>query len=416
MKLNELKPNTLVEHQELGIGRITKVELPQVVVAFPSEPNYQSTASKAEGDLVALPEGGLASYIYGNPEEVLSWVTDGQLRLVGATLFDLGGAGKTKELQDRLEKPVLSLVDVKWKTWWDKVQPSLKESEHFEFQTPHTYCLKEGVLVEHIPVQPLASKAKPQKSSSSPSGETIPALNFLDAVDLLRASLTANLKQQQDAHAAELRQQGAFHAAELKQLRDAHTAELRQQLQLQRDAHTAELRQQMDSHTADLKQQRDSHTADLKQQRDSHTADLKQQRDSHTADLDRWKQEEERLYNRIQNLVADRKESRLDIRRDMLEAMAVTLKILRQGQGDLASLLRDAEAGLKLALQAGEAQFYGETNQLVEYDPELHEATEDLARGETVTIVHPGAFIPGSKTGNYILLKAQVQRRPEGNR
>ena len=90
--------------------------------------------------------------------------------------------------------------------------------------------------------------------------------------------------------------------------------------------------------------------------------------------------------------------------------MASTLKMLRQQQGDPANLLRDVEAGLKLALQAGEAQFYGQTNQPVEYNPELHEAAENIARGEGVTIVHPGVLIPGIKTGNYILLKALVKR------
>ena len=140
----------------------------------------------------------------------------------------------------------------------------------------------------------------------------------------------------------------------------------------------------------------------------------------HQAELAKAANENTALERQVRTLrdeiAANREGSRLEIRRDMLEAMAATLKALHQQQVEPTTLLLDAEAGLKLAMQAGEAQFYGEASQRVEYDPELHESPEILARGETVIIVHPGAFIPGTKTGNYILLKAQVKRRPEGNR
>ena len=395
MEPRELRQETLVEHPELGVGKITRVEREQhrAVVNFRSEPEYRMTVKDALASLEARPAGGLSAHLYESPDDVLSWVADGQLRLVGATLLDLGGAGKTKDLQSRLEKPVLSLVGAKWATWWNKVQPSLKESEYFEFQKPYTYRLQDGVYVEQIPVEPLTATAKVKK--------TAPTRNVSQDLQLLR-----------EAHAAELKQQREQHNADLIQQREGHAADLIQQ----RENHAADLIQQREAHTVDLQQQREAHAVDLQQQRDAHAADLQRQKDAHAADLGKWKQEEERLYIRIKNLTANREESRLDIRRDMLEAMAATLIILRQGQGDPSSLLRDAEAGIKLALQAGEAQFYGETNQLVEYDPELHESPESLARGETVTIVHPGAFIPGSKTGNYILLKAQVQHRPEENR
>ena len=270
----------------------------------------------------------------------------------------------------------------------------MKESEYFEFQKPQTYSLKGDVLVEQIPVEPLATSKK-----------TAPKRNVSD-----------DLKQLREAYAAESKQQRENHAAELIRQREAHTADLKQQ----RDNHAADLTQQRETHAADLKQQRDNHAADLEQQRKDHAAILKQQQEVHNADLERWRREEDRLNNQLQTLrteiAANREESRLEIRRDMLDAMAATLAILRQGQGDPAGLLRDAEAGINLALQAGEAQFYGEAKQLVEYDPDRHESRDRLSRGESVTIIHPGVFIPGTKTGNYILLKAQVQRHPEGNR
>lgn len=384
MELKDLRQGTLVEHPELGVGKIAGVEPEQnqAVISFRSEPEYRMPIKDAISRLETRPPAGLSAYLYTDPEEVLSWVNAGQLRLVGAALSDLGGTGERKDLQDRLEKPVLSLVKEKWTTWWIKVQPSVKESAYFEFQEPRTYRLKEGVLVGEIPVERLVGSKK-----STP-----------DRV--------AELAKRREAHAAELKEQRDSHTADLIRQRENHTDDLIQQ----RENHTADLIRQRENHTADLKQRWDSYTAELKQLRETHAADLAQQRETHAAELNRWKQEEERLYSRIENLAAKREESHLEIRRDMLDAMAATLKMLRQRQGDAGSLLRDVEAGLKLALQAGEAQFYGQTNQPVEYNPELHEAAEHIARGETVTVIHPGVLIPGIKTGNYILLKAQVKR------
>ena len=420
MDIKDLRQDTLVEHPELGVGKIAGVEPEQnqAVISFRSEREFRMPIKDALALLETRPPAGLSAYLYTDPDEVLSWVNAGQLRLVGATLVDLGGTGRKKDLQDRLEKPVLSLVSEEWDPWWTKVQKNLKGSEYFEFQKPSTYRLGEDVLVEHIQVEPLALEAKAKKTAPT---RKVSEGSRRDAhaaeLKQLRESHAADLEKQRDAHAAELTRQREDRAAVLKQQREDHTSEsIRQRdahaaaLKQQRDAHTDELRKLRESHVADLKQQRGTHAADLAQQRESHAADLAQQRESHAADLNRWKQEEERLYNRIENLAAKREESHLEIRRDMLDAMAATLKMLRQQQGDPASLLRDVGAGLKLALQAGEAQFYGQANQPVEYSPELHEAAEHIARGETVTIVHPGVLIPGIKTGNYILLKAQVKR------
>ena len=387
MELNDLRQGTLVEHPELGVGKIAGVEPEQnqAVISFRSEPEFRMPFKDAISLLETRPPAGLSAYLYADPEEVFSWVNAGQLRLVGATLADLGGAGRPKDLQERLEKLVVSLgKNKKWSTWWNKAKKSLKESEYFEFQEPHTYRLKEGVLVGEIPVEPLAGGKKPAP----------------------KRDVSEDLKQQRETYAAELKEQRDAHTAESIRQRDAHAADRKQQ----RDFHTAELKQLRESHAAALKQQRDAHAAELKQLRESHAADLAQQRETHATEFNRWKQEEERLYGRIENLAAKREESHLEIRRDMLDAMAATLKMLRQQQRDPSSLLRDVGAGLKLALQAGEAQFYGQTNQPVEYNPELHEAAEHIARGEAVTVIHPGVLIPGIKTGNYILLKAQVKR------
>ena len=420
MELNDLRQGTLVEHPELGVGKIAGVEPEQnqAVISFRSEREYRMPIKDAISRLETRPPAGLSAYLYSDPEEVLSWVNAGQLRLVGAALSDLGGTGERKDLQDRLEKPVLSLVKEKWTPWWRKVQPILKGSEYFEFQKPHTYRLREDVLVEHIQVEPLVLEAKAKKTTPArKKSEGSKRSTHAAELKQQRENHDAELKQQRDSHTAESMRLREAYAAELKEQRDAHTAEsIRQRdahaadRKQQRDFHTAELKQLRESHAADRKQQWDAHAAELKQLRESHAADLAQQRETHAAEFNRWKQEEERLYGRIENLAAKREESHLEIRRDMLDAMAATLKMLRQQQRDPSSLLRDVGAGLKLALQAGEAQFYGQADQPVEYNPELHEAAEHIARGETVTVIHPGVLIPGIKTGNYILLKALVKR------
>lgn len=380
MELSELKPNALVEHQELGIGRIIGQENSQVIVAFHSKPDQHLSIKTVLHSFGVLPEGGLAAFCYEDPEKVRSWVTGGPLHLVGATLLDLGGSGKSGSMKSRL-KAIVS-PEVGWDNWWDDVRPAVKDSSHFEVAKSNVVKLLSPV--EDIPIEPLTEKESESTESDGSS-------------------------RMQRAPARRL-------SEELQSLREAHAADLKQQ----RESHAAELRQQMDSHAAELKLQRENQAADLSQQRESHAADLEQLRKERTADFKQWQREEDRLNNQLQTLraeiAANREESRLEIRRDMLDAMAATMAILRQGQGDPAGLLRDAEAGLKLALQAGEAQFYGEVNQLVEYDPDRHESPESLPRGESVTIIHPGVFIPGAKTGNYILLKAQVQRHPEGNR
>ena len=381
MELSELKPNALIEHPELGIGRVAGREADQVVVAFRSKPDQRLSISTVLRSFAALPEGGLAAFCYEEGlEEVSSWVMNGPLRLVGATLADLGGSGKSGPLKNRL-KAIVS-PEVGWDGWWDNVRPAVIDSSHFEVAKSNLVKLLSPVV--YIPIEPLPRNESKVAESDSPS-------------------------KTQRAPARRL-------SEELRSLRESHAAELKHQ----RDSHATDLEQQRKSHTAELKLQRENHGTELKLQRESHAADLEQQRKEHAADFKQWQREEERLNKQLQTLraeiAANREESRLEIRRDMLDAMAATLKALRQGQSDPAGLLRDTEAGLKLALQAGEAQFYGEVWQLVEYDPDLHESPESLSRGESVTIIHPGVFIPGTKTGNYILLKAQVQSHPEGNR
>ena len=159
MELSELEPNILVEHQELGIGRIAEVELPQVVVDFLSKPGHQMRASRAQDSLITRPEGGLAALLYDNPhEEVTSWVLEGPLRLCGAALADLDGSGKGSDLKGKLET-ILLLGDAKWSDWWRVVEPHLKGSEYFQVEGK-TYSLADECQGANIPVEPLSQSVK----------------------------------------------------------------------------------------------------------------------------------------------------------------------------------------------------------------------------------------------------------------
>ncbi len=181
MKLNEISPDTFVKHQENGVGRIVDVEPEgtQVVLHYLSNPDAPVTLSKATAmaSLDTLPKEGLEASFYNNPDQVLSWVDDGPLRLIGATLADLGGSGKSGDLQKCLEGRIVR--DVTWKTWWDRVRPVAKDSGYFHIEPAKPIAIISEIA--DIPIEPLprakprpASKSKPksERESSSRPGAT----------------------------------------------------------------------------------------------------------------------------------------------------------------------------------------------------------------------------------------------------
>ena len=98
---------------------------------------------------------GLVDHLHSNQNEVISWVEKAPLKLIGATLTDLGGSGDEKNLETRLE-PVFRGSGVEWSNWWKKVRPALKDSpEYFKFQK-NRYALITSV--QYIPIEPLLTK------------------------------------------------------------------------------------------------------------------------------------------------------------------------------------------------------------------------------------------------------------------
>ena len=145
-------------------------------------------------------------------------------------------------------------------------------------------------------------------------------------------------------------------------------------------------------------------------------AQLADERQGHETALSASRSEEQRLRTHITTLRAelasDREASKLDVRRDMLQAIASTLDTLSSGHDSQESLVRDVEASLRLALQAGDAEFYGAIGAAVEFDSTLHQASESVEQGAHVTVRRQGIRVPGSPpAGDLILLRARVNAR-----
>ena len=452
MELSQLQPTTLVEHQELGIGRIAEVEHSQVVVAFLSEPGHQMSASRAQDSLITRPEGGLAALLYDNPhEEVTSWVLEGPLRLCGAALADLDGSGKGSDLKGKLET-ILLLGDAKWSDWWRVVEPHLKGSEYFQVEGK-TYSLADECQGAKIPVKPLSQQVKP--SGGLTRNRKALARSIWGAYEknapITRAvleNLTKRLDPQEQEVLREAIAQVAFPPGKLRQPtrrlerilsifpRESAPAggiqriiweavsggvsasvgheqieEIKRELSEERNRRRS-YEEQLAREQRDQESLRQSYEKRLAQEE----ANRETLRQSYEEQLQRtrsdWNKQVQLLRDEI---AANREESRLDIRRDMLTAVADALHNLRRQNVPQDNLLRDAEAGLEIALLAGGVKWYGTVGEQVEYNPRLHQGVDSTLTGTPVTVTERGALVPGERTGDFILIKAQVKRQPEGN-
>ncbi len=121
--------------------------------------------------------------------------------------------------------------------------------------------------------------------------------------------------------------------------------------------------------------------------------ELDSQRQTHAAELEREQREQERWRQQVRErnaeLAANREESRLEIRQDMLLAVGEVLQMVARHQGGVDELAGNVEAGLTLALRAGGAD-------LLDTAPE----------GK---VVAPGVIVRGGLHGDRVLLKAQVK-------
>ena len=133
-------------------------------------------------------------------------------------------------------------------------------------------------------------------------------------------------------------------------------------------------------------------------------------RQVHSAELEIERREQERLRMQVRDLGAElsanREESRLEIRRDMLLAVGEILQSVRR-RDNVEDIVGDVEAGLRLALRAGGADLLDTAPK--GYDPRLHHATEELPESTPVKVIAPGVIVRGGSRGDWVLLRAQVK-------
>lgn len=141
-------------------------------------------------------------------------------------------------------------------------------------------------------------------------------------------------------------------------------------------------------------------------------AELSEVQVSHEAQLQQERQEQERLRQQVQTLDAEleaqRQESRLEIRQDMLLAVGEVLQSVYR-RDSLEELAGNVEAGLTLALRAGGAELLEKPEEMVKYNPQRHQAKDDLPESAVVKVLAPGVIVRGGAHGDRVLLKAHVK-------
>ena len=382
MQAKELIPGTLVTHQDHGVSRILNLEqsTSKVVLQFPSGQERHILIREALDSLSTCPSGGLADFLYNDGDAAEGWVYSNPLKLVGLTLVDLEGSGKTSDIRARLE-PILPAAD-NWKRWWGgKGNVSNLISDHpANFGRQGSQSINLLTPVDDIPVlqvQPPKKNTTARTNSRTGTHKASATVQELEAI----------LEQQREAH-----------AAELKILSESHAAELA----LQRQHYIAELQLQRGNHAEDLEVQRQA----FREDRETYSQDLKRMNHGYDVLLNG----ERSLVEGLRNQIAQRREeSRLDIRRGMLETIADTLKNIQGcGQEPHDKLLSEVKVGLEIALLAGGARWYGQPGEIVEFDPRHHEGIEGVAKGVPVKVQAKGAIVPGDLTPDFVLMKARV--------
>ena len=130
------------------------------------------------------------------------------------------------------------------------------------------------------------------------------------------------------------------------------------------------------------------------------------------AEIEREREEQERLRQQVRErnaeLAANREESRLEIRQDMLLAVGEVLQSVYKTPGSEA-MAGTVAAGLTLALRAGGAEPLETPDEIVNFDPELHDSEGSVPPRASVRVIAPGVIYRGGIHGDRVLLKAKVK-------
>ncbi len=188
-----------------------------------------------------------------------------------------------------------------------------------------------------------------------------------------------------------------------------------QELERQRATYESRLeqqRQEQERERATYENRLEQQRLEQERQHARHAAELENLRLSHSAELERERREQERLRQQVRErnaeLAANREESRLEIRHDMLLAVGEVLQSVRRRES-LEEVVGDVEAGLTLALRAGGAETLETPGATVSYKPQWHHAKGEVPDSGAVKVLAPGVIVRGRIHGDKVLLKAHVK-------
>ena len=187
----------------------------------------------------------------------------------------------------------------------------------------------------------------------------------------------------------------------------------RQEQERQRKAHAAELeklRQERESDRVYYEKRLERERLERERREAAHVAEVKDLRAAHARVLEEKQKAQDNLRLQAQDLAAElganREESRLEIRQDMLLAVGEVLQSVRC-RDNLEDVVGDVEAGLRLALISGGAEPIDTAPK--GYDPQFHFTNEMLHDSCPVKVTAPGVIVRSSTHGDLVLLKAQVK-------
>lgn len=150
----------IVYHREWGVGQVLEEAKEDsqkgILIDFPGKVHHRMSFEVASRALSRLPPNGLEALLLRESDMVMRWSRSAPLKLIAVALVDLGGAAKTANLRRKLER--LSVLGMKWQSWWKRVQPVVKQSPHFRVYFDGTYQLASAV--EDIPESPLPPSPK----------------------------------------------------------------------------------------------------------------------------------------------------------------------------------------------------------------------------------------------------------------
>ena len=467
MSEGQLRPGSFVRYggRNGRVGKVKEIGDGNPAVLFWADRESGDSEKIPPALLTPLADDGPEALLWERPEELGSWAKERPLQLVAAALT-LNGPSKIADIREKLDVRVP--LGVQWAAWWKKrTKPLNNLPEHFE--AVKTSKGSEYRLLSSVadvppdwtpPPKPkqatledwkkwLAANANEPPPGRYPTKGLCDALAKWPAKDIdtasaciirgaegflsserrpskqvaaawMEAITQASARQREcanrdylDGRVGGLLRELAGIAGRDKALRilaDAFVAPDRYAEELtglRQSLHDAEAR-----HASELEDRQRDHSAEIEKLKQSHAAELEGLRLTHAAELERERQEQERLRQQVRErnaeLSANREESRLEIRQDMLLAVGEVLQSVhrRNVPGELAG---NVAAGLILALRAGGAEPLGTPGETVTFDPECHTADGNVPANGRVSVIAPGVVYRGGTHGDRVLLKANVK-------